>query len=243
MIITCPSCSTRFQIGDSALGPAGRRVRCAKCGENWWQDPVPEAAEEQASTTETVDVPAIPEQPVEDPEREQRVEWPEIRSDPPFWQMSDRGVSAGWLLLGLLIASIGAGGWLGHRQVVDMWPKSERLYTALGFPSSSPQPAFDMRETRVSWEEAGALLLVEGRLTNIAPENLSFPEVRLVLRDSAGAALSAIPMRPDGGIPRPEKVESGEGVKISGEILGVPAEAVEAAIFVGPIEPDHRDPG
>lgn len=243
MIITCPSCSTRFQIGDSALGPAGRRVRCAKCGENWWQDPVPEAAEEQGSTTETVDVPAIPEQPVEDQEREQRVEWPEIRSDPPFWQMSDRGVSAGWLLLGLLIASIGAGAWLGHRQIVDMWPKSERLYAALGFPSSAPQPAFDMRETRVSWEDAGVLLLVEGRLTNISPENLSFPEVRLVLRDSVGADLAAIPMRPDGAFPRPETVESGEGVKISGELMGVPAEAVEAAIFVGPIERSHQDPG
>ena len=37
MIIGCPSCTARFRIGPQALGPAGRDVRCAKCGHRWHQ--------------------------------------------------------------------------------------------------------------------------------------------------------------------------------------------------------------
>jgi len=39
MIITCPACAANFQIKSEALGSSGRQVRCAKCGENWHQNP------------------------------------------------------------------------------------------------------------------------------------------------------------------------------------------------------------
>ena len=39
MIITCPSCSTRYPVDASSFAPSGRRVRCAKCGHSWHQGP------------------------------------------------------------------------------------------------------------------------------------------------------------------------------------------------------------
>lgn len=39
MIITCPSCSARYDVAAAGFSPAGRKVRCAKCGENWHQAP------------------------------------------------------------------------------------------------------------------------------------------------------------------------------------------------------------
>lgn len=39
MIITCPSCSTRYPVDASSFAPAGRKVRCAKCGHSWHQAP------------------------------------------------------------------------------------------------------------------------------------------------------------------------------------------------------------
>src|SRR5262245_41799312 len=49
MILTCPSCSTRYQADSALFVPPGRNVRCAKCGHVWFQtapesEPEPEAA-------------------------------------------------------------------------------------------------------------------------------------------------------------------------------------------------------
>ena len=47
MILTCPSCETRYVVKDGAIPPQGRKVRCASCGESWHQDP------------DTIDEPAV----------------------------------------------------------------------------------------------------------------------------------------------------------------------------------------
>ena len=39
MILTCPSCGTRYVVKDGAIPDAGRTVRCAQCKHSWHQDP------------------------------------------------------------------------------------------------------------------------------------------------------------------------------------------------------------
>ena len=50
MIITCPACSTRYVVPDSAIPAEGRTVRCAKCQHSWSQEgPVLDLGEAQAA--------------------------------------------------------------------------------------------------------------------------------------------------------------------------------------------------
>ncbi|MBN9590945.1 MAG: zinc-ribbon domain-containing protein [Alphaproteobacteria bacterium] len=44
MILTCPQCSTRYEADAAKFLPAGRTVRCAKCGHTWHQEAEGEAA-------------------------------------------------------------------------------------------------------------------------------------------------------------------------------------------------------
>jgi predicted Zn finger-like uncharacterized protein len=42
MILTCPHCSTSYQVPGDSIGAAGRTVRCANCQQSWFQSPVPD---------------------------------------------------------------------------------------------------------------------------------------------------------------------------------------------------------
>jgi predicted Zn finger-like uncharacterized protein len=39
MLIVCPTCATAYQIELTALGAAGRSVRCSHCRNTWFATP------------------------------------------------------------------------------------------------------------------------------------------------------------------------------------------------------------
>ncbi len=51
MDIACPSCAAAYELDDATVGPKGRKVRCAACGEVWRVMPAePVVAEPEADT-------------------------------------------------------------------------------------------------------------------------------------------------------------------------------------------------
>ncbi|WP_029058028.1 zinc-ribbon domain-containing protein [Stappia stellulata] len=49
MKITCPDCSTSYEVSAVALGPGGRNVKCARCGSRWHADGADDARPDTAS--------------------------------------------------------------------------------------------------------------------------------------------------------------------------------------------------
>ena len=39
MLLACSSCKSRYLVNSADLKPNGRTVRCASCGNEWFQDP------------------------------------------------------------------------------------------------------------------------------------------------------------------------------------------------------------
>ena len=60
MILSCPSCKTRYIVPDSAIGPTGRRVRCANCRYSWVQDPPALDLETAPTAREAAAEPPVP---------------------------------------------------------------------------------------------------------------------------------------------------------------------------------------
>jgi predicted Zn finger-like uncharacterized protein len=73
MKIKCPDCSTSYEIKVEALGPEGRSVKCAKCGNRWFVSPDDDEEGEVAFNAKTDDGTGSPSL-AEDPEQDE-AEW------------------------------------------------------------------------------------------------------------------------------------------------------------------------
>ena len=85
MLLVCPSCRTRYVVPDSAIGAAGRQVRCASCRHSWFQEGPSSVAPPKLERVVALQTPPTPppppaaSQPASAPD-----EWAEEKSDAPF---------------------------------------------------------------------------------------------------------------------------------------------------------------
>lgn len=68
MIISCPACGTRYEVPESAIGAAGRKLKCAACGHRWHVDgAAPEPAAAPVAMAAAERAAAAPAEPVVPP--------------------------------------------------------------------------------------------------------------------------------------------------------------------------------
>lgn len=197
MIITCPSCSTRYKLDPTQFGAEGRRVRCTNCAHVWTQkapddlpkpvtEPPPELRLDDADVRDlNDDALAAPRGP--SPELAARIA---ARQRAVRQEESKRG-RAGWLVLALVLVSAVVALVLAREAVVRAWPPAERLYALAGITPPKPGEGLKIKviEHRRDTEGDAAVLVVKGEVTNTSDVVRDVPRLRASLRNEAGAEL------------------------------------------------------
>lgn len=171
MIVTCPSCATRYLVDPLALGSTGRLVRCARCAHTWPEKP-------PADMPKRVDVVAPPEgvRPIPPGSN-----LPALRDQPPprDW--------AGWAAIAMVVIAVTAGGIIGRQQVMAAWPATVRLYTLVGLIDPLPSQAFQLRNVQQDEfvENETTYVSLTGEIVNVSNKILPIPRVsaRIIDKD------------------------------------------------------------
>jgi predicted Zn finger-like uncharacterized protein len=196
MILTCPACATRYQVDEAKFPPAGRQVRCAKCG-NVWHQPGP-AAE---AAPELEDVTAAPEAATPDPA-------PTQTTDEPAWRPRSSsqarpaaekqrtpllpmlGVALGWIGLIAVVLLIGLSAVRYRQEITVIWPQSAGVYTGLGMSVNLHGIDFTHVDYHRESEDGQVVLAVTGQIVNNGARELPVPQiVRVTLSDASNHEL------------------------------------------------------
>ncbi len=163
MIVTCPSCATRYLVDPAALGETGRMVRCARCTHAWTQAP-PE------DMPKRVDVIRPPDEPTPIPPGSNLPAIPE------------RGESAspgGWIALALVLVLVIGGVLAGRNQIVAAWPQAAQLYGLVGLAQESPAQVLELRNVQRSFtvENERTIVVVSGEIANLSSQTVRLPNI------------------------------------------------------------------
>jgi predicted Zn finger-like uncharacterized protein len=188
MILTCPQCATRYQIDDSKFPPEGRKVRCTKCGQTWFQAALPPEPEPgRVSAPATAGIASLPlagQAGIEPPPGPMRPAAPaetRRRHSAPGERMA---AVAGWIGLLAVLGLIVWGGIRYRDAIADVWPQTSRLYAALGLPANVRGPAFESVSYRRDIQAGQPVLIVNGTIVNAGAREIAVPSIQVVLTDN-----------------------------------------------------------
>lgn len=173
MILTCPACATRYLVDPSSIGATGRRVRCAKCGNTWTQQPPVDAPK-------PVDLTPPPEMPTPIPPGSN------LPALPGRAKRSSN--AAGWASFVLVVLALMAGLAAGREDLVKVWPATATFYDAIGWPVGAPSDALQLAKVRSAErvENGRKVLVVEGEVSNVSDGEQQVPPLKATLMGANG---------------------------------------------------------
>jgi predicted Zn finger-like uncharacterized protein len=189
MILTCPSCDTRYSVDGAKFPAAGRTVRCAKCGHSWHQPGESEAVAEPAPP-EAAPAPPPTEAPASDPfpinPSPTRAFAPTaVSAAEPRSPMGPKlAVVAGWAGLIAVVLLIAVSAVRYRQDIAVIWPQSAGVYSSLGLKVNASGIDFRQVDYRRETEDGQVVLAVSGMIVNAGSRQLTVPQtVRVTLSD------------------------------------------------------------
>jgi len=253
MILTCPACATRYYADDGLIGPNGRSVRCAACGNTWF-------AEAQLVLDASVvpgPRPALTRDQVERMRRGPAASSPPSSAAARFRQQQAermrrervRASLVTWGATGAAIAATAAGVVAVRQDVAELWPNSASAFTALGLDVNVY--GLEIMDLQVARDFDGAtpIVVVSGEVRNIGGDDKEAPPLRLTLRDEHGQpifeivqALPAGVIAPGGATPFSVRLENPPLNAVDLEAsFAAPGEAVAPAPLAPPADESPMD--
>lgn len=186
MIITCPSCSTRYKLDPAQFGPEGRRVRCTNCSHVWTQMPADDLP--KPVSLEPAQNEEAPRMSGPSPAMRARLE-----ASRQMAEASRKRGRAGWIVLIVIVAAVLAAGALARDAVVRAWPPAGRLYAAIGLTPDRPGAGLAIKVLAHNRDMEGktAVLIIKGEVTNTSQIVRDVPRLRATLRNKGGAVLKS----------------------------------------------------
>lgn len=181
MILTCPSCATRYKTDRARFATPGANVRCAKCGHVWFH------AIGEAEVEPEADIVARPPEPrtlgdgVLTPHRDTAATNAGIGTRIGKIQWASVGA---WASLLIFIAAISWAVVTYRQTIAELWPNAASFYAAIGMPVNVRGLAFENVSHTVDEEDGQRLLAITGKIVNIGQRELPIPQVKISLADS-----------------------------------------------------------
>lgn len=184
MIITCPSCQTRYRVQPESLGRTGRTVRCSGCSEVWFAE-APHPAEEPPPLP-----PPVP---------------PTVPAAEPAVPSQRLWLAAACLLLPLAALL------LARHEIVALFPDAAGIYRRLGLPVEMTLGIefrrLSSRQRRTGDAQA---LVVAGEIANVSGQERAVPPIRIGLIDGEGREIDFALFDPPRATLEDDAVESFE---------------------------------
>ncbi len=201
MIVTCPSCASRYEFSNALQAPGDVKITCRACGNRWIELEVADVIDVQpfrrTQIREEMDEPSDAEF-----ERLMRV-GREAKEEFDARRAARRRTALGWAGYGLFTAMPLAMAMAAPEIMVASAPVTYKAYQAVGYDVN----IYGLEIRRVAQDhkivKGERVLTVKGDLINITEDMRRIPSLRFSLRDGEGKEVyswildtAARPLRP-----------------------------------------------
>jgi predicted Zn finger-like uncharacterized protein len=169
MILSCPSCSSRFLVDPRAIGPMGRQVRCGKC-KHEWQATAP-------LITMAADVQPIPRKVRPIPPGSSLPVLTKNDGSVPPWRSAAFGIVAALLVM-MPLFTLKLGPYFANPNSFKI---EKRVMQAIALEG---QPV-----TRLRQEEGRPVLDIEGAIINRSPKLAKVPTLKASALNARGVVV------------------------------------------------------